>query len=124
MEYSANLDERLDIDGLCARIHETLLATGVFELAAIRVRALRADSYAVADRLPENSFLDISLRMGQGRTTVQRREIGEAVYATALAAVRPLLSSQHFALSFEIREIDSDMSWKTNGFRARLLEHT
>ena len=43
----------------CATTRDTILATGLFELGAVRVRAFRADDYAIADLMPENSFLDM-----------------------------------------------------------------
>jgi 5-carboxymethyl-2-hydroxymuconate isomerase len=55
MEYSANLEKSVDFPALCKVVHETILSTGLFELGALRVRALRADAYAVADLLPENA---------------------------------------------------------------------
>ncbi len=51
IEYSANLDGTGDIAGLCRSLHAAMLATGLFELGAIRVRALCAEDYAVADLL-------------------------------------------------------------------------
>ncbi len=53
MEYSANLDAAVDFDGLCKAVHMTMMETGLFELGAVRVRAFRAESYAVADLLPQ-----------------------------------------------------------------------
>ena len=46
IEYSANLDGRVDLDALCAALLETVLETGLFEIGAVRVRALRADHFS------------------------------------------------------------------------------
>ena len=68
LEYSANLDASADLSGLCKTLLKSLFDTGLFEMGAIRVRAVRCDAYAIADGLPQNTFLDASLRIGVGRT--------------------------------------------------------
>ena len=120
IEYSANLDNRLDLGGLCSGLEDAMLATGLFEIGAIRVRAIRCEHYAVADRLPENGFVDLSLRIGKGRSSEERKRAGEMIFAAAGALTAPLFSTPHFALSFEIREIDAELSWKKNAMHARL----
>ena len=115
VEYSANLEGRTDLDALCAALLETVLETGLFEVGAVRVRALRADHYAIADRLPENVFID-----GKGRSAEEKKRTGEALFATAGRLLAPLFETPHFALSLEIREIDADLSWKKNAIHPRL----
>ena len=39
IEYSANLEEELDVQALVDRIHETALETGIFPLGGVRTRA-------------------------------------------------------------------------------------
>ncbi|MFC3727221.1 5-carboxymethyl-2-hydroxymuconate Delta-isomerase [Neoaquamicrobium sediminum] len=120
IEYSANLDGRADLDALCAALLETVLETGLFEVGAVRVRALRADHYAIADRLPENAFVDLSFRIGKGRSADEKKRAGEAIFATASSLLGPLFETPHFALSLEIREIDAELSWKKNAIHPRL----
>ena len=120
VEYSANLEGRTDLDALCVALLETVLETGLFEVGAVRVRALRADHYAIADRLPENAFIDLNLRIGKGRTAEEKKRAGEALFATANTLLAPLFETPHFALSLEIREIDAELSWKKNAIHPRL----
>lgn len=120
IEYSANLDGRADLDALCAALLETVLETGLFEVGAVRVRALRADHYAIADRLPENAFVDLSFRIGKGRSADEKKRAGEAIFVTANSLLAPLFETPHFALSLEIREIDAELSWKKNAIHPRL----
>ncbi len=120
IEYSANLDGRVDLDALCAALLETVLETGLFEVGAVRVRALRADHYAIADRLPENAFVDLSFRIGKGRSADEKKRAGEAIFATASNLLAQLFETPHFALSLEIREIDAELSWKKNAIHPRL----
>lgn len=122
MEYSANLDEAVDFPALCKAVHENILSTGLFELGALRVRALRAEAYAVADLLPENGFIDMSFRIGKGRSEAEKRATGEAIFATVTTFLAPLFETPHFALTLEIREIDPDLSWKKNAIHPRLRQ--
>ncbi|MGV3552145.1 5-carboxymethyl-2-hydroxymuconate isomerase [Rhizobium sp.] len=124
MEYSANLDSVVDFDGLCKAVHETIMASGLFELGAVRVRALRAEAYAVADLLPENGFIDMSFRVGKGRSDDEKRQTGEAIFATVTQFLAPQFETPHFALTLEIREIDPDLSWKKNAIHPRLRQKT
>lgn len=120
VEYSANLEARADMDGLCDTLLDAILATGLFEVGAVRVRALRADHFAIADRHPENGFIDLNFRIGAGRSAEDRKRTGEALFAAASAALAPLFETPHFAMSLEIREIDAEMSWKKNAIHPRL----
>lgn len=119
-EYSANLDGRLDHDALCERLYDTAIGTGFFEVGAVRVRAVRCDHYRVADNLPQNAFVHLMLRMGQGRSPGDRAAIGEAVFSALTAQLDDLLSEPFFALTFEICEIESAYSWKKNAIHPRV----
>jgi 5-carboxymethyl-2-hydroxymuconate isomerase len=120
VEYSANLDARADMDGLCRVILKTALASGAFETGAVRVRAIRCEHYAIADDRPENGFIDVSLRLAAGRDIATRQRIGEAVFGAMNEFLAPLFETKHFALSFEIREIDPRLSYKKNAIHERL----
>lgn len=120
IEYSANLDGKVDMKAFCSLVATTILRNGPFEIGAVRVRAFKADACAVADELPENSFLDMSFRIGQGRTAEEKERVGAAIFAAASDFLAPLFTAPHFALSLEIREIDAALSWKKNAIHPRL----
>jgi len=120
LEYSANLDGRLDIGALCQVALKAATSTGVLEMAATRVRAIRCDHWAIADEHPDNAFVDASLRMGQGRSEEAKAATGKAIYDAMRAYCAPLYETHYFALSLELREIDSKLSWKENGIKPRL----
>lgn len=120
IEYSANLDADLDMTALCGDIKRKLLAMGLFEIGAVRVRAIAADAYAITDDHPANAFADISVRMGAGRSDADKKRLGEELFAMLSVRLAALLAQPHFALSLEIREIDPELSWKKNSMHARL----
>lgn len=120
VEYSANLNALTDIGALCRTLHGAILSTGLFELGAIRVRALCATDYAVADLLPENAFADLRMRIGAGRSPADKTRVGEMIFAAAVAHFAPLFETPHFALSLDISENDAALSWKKNAIHPRL----
>ncbi|MBT9369998.1 5-carboxymethyl-2-hydroxymuconate Delta-isomerase [Rhizobium sp. CSW-27] len=123
-DYSANLDGVVDMRALARLIHDTMMETGLFELGAIRVRGFRTEVYAIADLLPENSFIDMSLRIGKGRSEADKKRAGEAIFAAVSAFLSERFETPHFMLSLEIREIDAELSWKKNAIHPRLRQKT
>jgi 5-carboxymethyl-2-hydroxymuconate isomerase len=120
IEYSANLEEKADLDALCRAVHAAILKSGLFEAGAVRVRAFPARHFAIADLLPENAFADMSFRIGKGRSAEDRKRVGEAIFAAASEVLAPLFRTPHFALSLEVREIDAELSWTKNAMHSRL----
>ena len=59
IEYSANLDARVDIGAVCEIVRKAASETGVFPVGGIRVRAVRCEHYAIADGKPGYAFLDM-----------------------------------------------------------------
>jgi 5-carboxymethyl-2-hydroxymuconate isomerase len=120
IEYSANLAGRLDMAEFCSVVHKAILATGLFELGAVRVRAFRAEDFAIADQHADNGFLDMQFAVGQGRDAGNLKQAGDQIFKTASDHLAPLFSTPHFALSFQITEINGILSWKKNAMHARL----
>lgn len=120
IQYSANLDGQSDMKVLCAALLEALLASGIYPLGGIRVRAISCVDYAIADGHPANGFADMVLRIGAGRTAEEKSATGKALMAAAEQHFAGQLASPHFALSLEILEINSAFSWKSNSIHPRL----
>jgi 5-carboxymethyl-2-hydroxymuconate isomerase len=120
VEYSSNLDDKVDIQGVCDAIHAAALQTGIFELGALRIRAIRCTAFAIADRVPENTFIDISLRVGPGRSSKVKKSAGDIIFSAVGDFLAPLFERPHFALSFAISETDGELSWKRNSMHPRL----
>lgn len=121
-EYSANLEGRVDLTEMARLIKRTALQTGYFEPGAVRVRGVRCETYAIADELPENSFIDLSLRLGSGRSESDRQLIGDAIFSVLTEFLAAQLAEPHFALSFEVREIHPRLTWKKNAMHPRLRD--
>lgn len=114
VEYSANLESAVNIQGLVATIHAAAIETGVFPLKGTRTRAARRDIYAIADGDTTNAFVHISARIGSGRAVEIRRQASEAIFNSARKYLVAYFESHPLALSFEMQEIDPATSFKAN----------
>ena len=122
IEYSANVANWTSIEGLCDRLRREALATGVFPMAGIRVRAVRCEEYSIANGSPEFGFVDILVRLGAGRSAEVRQEAVGRLFRAAENYLEGVLQEWPLALSIEMREIDPEMSLKTGSVRKFLNE--
>jgi len=120
IEYSANLDSRLDIGAVCEVVRKAAVETGIFPLGGIRVRAIRCEHYAVADARHDYGFLDMVLRIGEGRDLATRQKAGEHVFQALSKHLDPVFTTSKFALSFDMQINDKDTSWKRNNIHEAL----
>jgi len=120
IDYSANLDARVDIQSLCIVLRDATVATGVASLAGIRVRAVRADHWVIADGDPQHASIDISVRLRGGRSLEIRKSAITAIFAAAEAYCAETLAASSLLLSMEMREIDPALSPKTSSIRRYL----
>ncbi|SPF81644.1 5-carboxymethyl-2-hydroxymuconate Delta-isomerase [Pseudoprimorskyibacter insulae] len=120
MEYSGGLEQRADMAKLAGAAHQAMLDAGIFPVAGIRVRLHKADIAIVADGLPENDFLAMTLSVGAGRSTQALKQAGDVIFDAVRGALAGPLATEHFALSLEIRVIDPALSWKDTPIHARL----
>jgi 5-carboxymethyl-2-hydroxymuconate isomerase len=122
IDYSSNLEARLDITALCRALRDVAVATDVFPLAGIRVRATACSHAVIADGNPEHAFLDISVRLRGGRPLEVRKSATAQIFAAAEAFCAGVMESSPFMLSLEMREIDPELSPKASSIRNYLPE--
>jgi 5-carboxymethyl-2-hydroxymuconate isomerase len=122
IDYSPNLDSRLDIAALCRVLRDAAVETGILPLAGIRVRATACTHAVIADGDPRHAFLDISLRLRAGRPAEAKAQASARIFAAAEAFCADLLATSSFMLSFEMRDIDPALSPKVSSIRRYLPE--
>ena len=120
IEYSANLDPRLDMGEVVEVVRKAAAETGIFPLGGIRVRAVRCEHYAIADGRADLGFLAMVLRLGEGRDLATRKKAGEHVFRALSDHLDPVFAASKFALSFDIVINDKEMSWKRNNIHEAL----
>jgi 5-carboxymethyl-2-hydroxymuconate isomerase len=122
VEYSANLDDQIDIQKLIETLHQAALRTGVFEVAAVRTRAERRDYYVIADGHGDNAFVAISVRVAPGRPRETRQRLGQEIFDAACEYLEKVYERTPLAISLEVREIDNTAAFRKNNLHAIVKE--
>lgn len=117
IEYSGNLGSVIDIDALCETLRVAGIETGVFPMPGIRVRAYRADHYAIADGDPKHGFIDISVRLREGRPQEKKEAATASLFEAARSFLAEAFIENSIALSLEMRDIDASLSPKAGSIR-------
>src|SRR6478672_13134977 len=124
IEYSANLDNRVDMGNVVELVRKAAVETGIFPLGGIRVRAVRCEHFAIADGSAHFGFLDMVLRLGEGRDLATRKKAGEHIFKALSAYLDPVFANGKFALSFDMQINDKETSWKRNNIHDALKVET
>jgi 5-carboxymethyl-2-hydroxymuconate isomerase len=120
LEYSANLDARIDMGKVVEVVRKAAVETGIFPLGGIRVRAVRCEHYAIADGQAQFGFLAMVLRLGEGRDLATRKQAGEHIFQALSSYLDPVFAGSPFALSFDMQINDKETSWKRNNIHESL----
>lgn len=88
------------------------------------MRAVAAQHYSIADGNPAHGYIDISVRLRAGRETAVKRAATQELFEIARAYIAPTMAKQPIALSFEMRDIDPELSPKTGTIRDHLKDKT
>ena len=120
IEYSANLEPCVDMQAVVEVVRKAAAETGIFPVGGIRVRAVRCEHFAIADGRPEYGFLDMVLRLGEGRDLATRKKAGDHIFKALSTHLDPVFASSKFALSFDMQINDKDTSWKRNNLHEAL----
>jgi 5-carboxymethyl-2-hydroxymuconate isomerase len=120
IEYSANLDDRVDMSEVVELVRKAAVETGIFPVGGIRVRAVRCEHYAIADGAAHFGFLAMVLRLGEGRDLASRKRAGEHIFRALSSYFDPVFAGGKFALSFDMQINDKETSWKRNNIHDAL----
>lgn len=120
IDYSANLEDVVDMAALCDVIRAEAATIETFPLAGIRVRATRVDHYAMADGQPQHGFVDLTIRLREGRSDAVKHDALGRIFAALEGFFAPALAQHSIALSAEMREISAAFSAKSGTIRDHL----
>ena len=93
IEYSANLESLIDMKNFCDLIRKAGLETKVFPMAGIRVRALKCEHFSIADNDPNNGFIDISIRLREGRDLETRKMATNHIFEIVENYLKPIMEN-------------------------------
>ena len=90
VEYSANLEEKIDLKGLVDEVHDACIKTGVFPLLGMRTRAARRETYKIADGNSDACFVHLQLKLGPGREEAIKKKAMEEIFESLTLYVKSL----------------------------------
>jgi 5-carboxymethyl-2-hydroxymuconate isomerase len=122
IDYSRNLEDRLDIAALCRVVCDAAAATGLFPVAGIRVRATACTHVVIANGDPDHAFLDLSVRLRAGRSIEAKKAATATIFSALEAHCRNVMETSSLMLSMEMRDIDPELSPKASSIRKYLPE--
>ena len=120
IDYSANVESDVDMGALCDTLRDVAASIDAFPLAGVKVRAVRVDHYAIADGNPEHGFIDISVRIREGRDMQTKQNAAQKLFDAANEFVADVMQRRSLALSLELRDIDAALSPKSGSIRKYL----
>jgi 5-carboxymethyl-2-hydroxymuconate isomerase len=122
VEYSANLETRIDLDALLDRMHVTAIETGMFPIGGIRIRAYRAEHYRIADCAPDNAFVHVTAIVGAGRPLDRREQVSKTLFDAICEELGSVAAQSPLAISFNMREFDAVLNMKKNNLHEYVRE--
>jgi 5-carboxymethyl-2-hydroxymuconate isomerase len=125
LEYSANLRADGDFAGLCRKLAACLVAQrsdgeAVYPIGGVRVRAIAAEDWCIADGVTDAGFVHATFKVGAGRSDAVRRATGDALFAIIKQHFAAHHERMGLALSLELAEFSEAGTWKHNNLHARL----
>jgi 5-carboxymethyl-2-hydroxymuconate isomerase len=120
IDYSVNVEPDVDIGALCDTLRDVAASIDAFPLAGVKVRAVRVDHYSIADGNPEHGFIDISVRIREGRDMETKQNAAQKIFDAANEFVADVMRRRSLSLSLELRDIDAALSPKSGSIRKYL----
>ena len=122
IEYSANIEDEVDISALCDNIRTSAAKVQAFPIAGIRVRAVRVEHFAIADGNPKHGFIDLSIRLREGRPDNVKRDALNMIFSALKSFTANAMKTRSIALSAEMRDIDNVLSAKFGNIRDHMKD--
>ena len=120
VEWTSNLEDQADIHGLLELIAAAMRNSGgVFPWGGIRVRAIRLDDYVIADGKADDAFVNVTVKMGAGRSAEFKQAFFTDLFEQIKAHFADLYARRYLALSLYVEEADEAGSFKHNKIHKR-----
>ena len=118
VEYSANLENEIDILDLVHKVHQTAVATGEFDINNVRTRAERRDYYVIADGHKDNAFVSVWVHILQGRSPETRKNLGNTIFDAVCKYLENLSATTPIVISLAVQEIDPAVTFRKSNLHA------
>jgi 5-carboxymethyl-2-hydroxymuconate isomerase len=94
-------------------------SAGVFPWGGIRIRGIRLTDYVIADDTANDAFINITVKMGAGRSAEFKKMFFTNLFDQIKAHLEPLFAARFLALSMYVEEADEAGSFKHNNLHVR-----
>ena len=122
IEYSDNIENKMDLDALIEKVHATAIETGVFPIGGLRVRAAKRENYKIGDGHPDNGFVHVELKIGPGRDRETKISALNQIFGTVEEHLKPLHENGPLAMSAELNEFDGELRINKNNMHKYVEE--
>jgi len=122
IDYSANIEERVDVSDLVRVMHDTAASIDALPLGGLRTRAVARQHFLIADGHSSNTFVNTTLRIAPGRSAEIKKEAGQRLFESLTQFFDAFSQSEPIALSFEIQELDANLRWKESNIRDHMAK--
>ena len=120
VEYTSNIKAEARIPELLAKANQLLIAQdGLFPTGGIRSRAIELHDYRIADGQADDAFVHCNLKIGAGRTAIEKKKVGDDLFDMIKAHFAGLYANRYLALSLELNEFSESGAYKHNNIHAR-----
>ena len=112
LEYSSNVPHTRDLAVVLQQLHEALAASGSFDLAKIKSRAVRHDVFRVADGAEDRAFVHLTAAVLDGREAEALRRAAGALLGVLDSAFARARAERRCDLTLEVREVPQSLYFK------------
>ena len=117
IQYSANLEDIMDLDSLVGEIHDVVQETAEIKVGTLRTSAIPVSKYMIADCDPENMYIHVSLSFKSNDEDMLRR-VGEAAFTVLTEYLTPFCFF-HMPLEYSV-DISRMDSWARGNIREKI----
>ena len=110
IQYSQNLEQKMDVQGLCQTLSQEILAqqdakgNRVFPIGGTRVLAYPAPHYVIADGQGDYGFIYLNFRITAGRPPELVKQVGDAMLARLREYMNPIFERETIGYTLQIDE--------------------
>jgi len=117
VEYSANLEEHIDVAEMLQTLHDAAATHPSVPLAGLRTRATRSEQYLIANGNSANMFVAVVARLNGDRGREPLIEIRDLLSEAIQVLLGDLAQQRPVAISVEVQPIDAAMRVNENSIR-------
>jgi 5-carboxymethyl-2-hydroxymuconate isomerase len=114
LEYSSNINDKINLKKLLHDINTMLAGTGLFNLMDIKSRAVEHDLYVVGDGDPNRAFAGLTISIFSGRPDDVKANITESALQLLKDAFNTTLQEKKCSITVQLVDIHRESYRRIN----------